>query len=373
MPFLELCNIEKTYGHQSSVGPISFSVERGEFISLLGPSGCGKTTMLRCIAGFLQPTAGDIRVDNRSIVNVSPHRRDIGLVFQNYALFPHLNVFENIAFGLRLRKRPRGEVAQRVAQSLDLVDLKGLAERFPSQLSGGQQQRVALARCLVLEPRLLLLDEPLSNLDAKLRIQMRAELRKLQSKLGITTIYVTHEQSEALALSDRVVVMNAGVVCQISTPRELYERPWTAFVADFIGASNLIAGTIQPAAEGPGSTIVSADGSLTLRSLETVPVERASAGVYALVRPERIRLGRPDGRDASREDAFLNTFSAVVTDVTYLGEGLQVGLVAAGGIALTANVAATRDGEPRAGTRVDAFVLAHDVHLVPFESTLHAA
>src|SRR5580704_12915636 len=237
---LEVDGLIKRYSPQVSVGPISFEVHEGEFFSLLGPSGCGKTTTLRCIAGFETLSGGSIRMRGERIDDKPPHRRDIGLVFQNYALFPHLTVFDNVAFGLRLRRVSKEEIADRVDRILQLVDLAGMTTRFPAQLSGGQQQRVAMARSLVLEPRILMFDEPLSNLDFKLRLQMREELRNLQRRLGKTSIYVTHDQTEALALSDRIAVLSHGRIEQIGTPDEIYERPASVFVAEFIGSSNML-------------------------------------------------------------------------------------------------------------------------------------
>ena len=356
MSGLEVSGLVKRYSESTVVGPVSFTAAEGEFLSLLGPSGCGKTTTLRCIAGFETPNAGDVRVEGRSIVDLPPHRRDVGLVFQNYALFPHLTVGENVAFGLRLRRRPASERAQRVDDALRLVDLSGLGSRYPRQLSGGQQQRVALARCLALEPRLLLLDEPLSNLDLKLRIQMRAELKKLQRRLGKTTVYVTHDQGEALALSDRIVVMSRGHVEQIGTPREIYEFPQTRFVADFIGASNLLSGTIVSA--GTTGVVVRA-GRLELRSTDRVPTE--ASAVTVLLRPERIRLLTAPPR---AED--VNTLTARVADVVYLGEDLQVALAVDGGGTLNASVKATaseKDLVP--GMAIVACIAPHDVRLLP--------
>src|SRR5437773_10525926 len=219
---LEVRDLIKRYSPQISVGPISFEVHEGEFFSLLGPSGCGKTTTLRCIAGFEEPSEGSVLLGGHRLDGWPPHRRDVGLVFQTEALYPHVTVYDNIAFGLRLRKAGKPEIARRVGQMLELVDLPNLAERYPSQLSGGQQQRVAIARSLVLEPSLLLFDEPLSNLDLKLRIQMRYELRDLQRRLGTTAVYVTHDQTAALALSDRIAVQSQGRIDQIGTPNETY-------------------------------------------------------------------------------------------------------------------------------------------------------
>jgi ABC-type Fe3+/spermidine/putrescine transport system ATPase subunit len=369
MPFLELVEIRKAYSSTSSVGPVSFSVGHGEFVSLLGPSGCGKTTTLRCIAGFTQPTSGNILVEGKSVLDIPPHRRNMGLVFQNYALFPHLSVLENVAFGLRLRKRPQVEVERSVGEALQLVGLVGLEARYPGEISGGQQQRVALARALVLQPKVLLLDEPLSNLDAKLRVQTRGELRALQRRLAITTVYVTHDQSEALALSDRVVIMHQGIVCQIATPREIYNNPRTPFVADFIGSSNLIRGRAWATTDWAG-TVVRA-GSITLHSADVLSVlPFAERDVVVLVRPERIRfLGQNAGPGESEDSKNLNILSARVTEVTYLGEGIQVGLQIDREVTLTANMIGVRDREPDPGSQVDVCITAADVHLINPDNT----
>ena len=349
-PGLEVRALVKRYSDTVVVGPVSFAAAEGEFLSLLGPSGCGKTTTLRCIAGFETASAGDVLIDGRSILGLPPNRRDVGLVFQSYALFPHLTVFENVAFGLRLRRRPAAEIASRVAEALRLVDLSGLEARHPSQLSGGQQQRVALARCLALEPRLLLLDEPLSNLDLKLRIQMRSEIRKLQRRLGKTAIYVTHDQGEALALSDRIVVMSAGQIEQIGTPREVYETPRTRFVADFIGASNLLAGVV----EGQGAVRVEGARFLSTDAAPPGPVT-------VLIRPERIRLVAPGAGPTGG-----NLLAARVADVVYLGEDLQLTLDVDGGITLAVNLKATLgQTELAPGATVGAWIAREDVRLLP--------
>jgi len=237
-------NILKKYGNVIAVDNISFYLEKGVFMSLLGPSGCGKTTTLRTIAGFLKPTSGTIHFRGREITHLPPFKREIGLVFQNYALWPHMTVFENIAFGLKLKKIKLREIKQKVAEVLSLVDLSGLDNRFPRELSGGQQQRVALARIIALDLNLWLMDEPLSNLDRKLRVYMRVELKRLQKKLGITTLYVTHDQEEALSMSDIVVLMNNGKITQIGTPVEIYEKPKNNFIAEFIGNINIFEGKI---------------------------------------------------------------------------------------------------------------------------------
>jgi putative spermidine/putrescine transport system ATP-binding protein len=259
--FLELENLSKDFGAQRAVDGLTLSVDKGEFVSLLGPSGCGKTTTLQMIAGFVEPTGGAIRLEGRDLLAVKPAKRSLGIVFQSYALFPHMTVAENVSFGLEMQGVARGERDRRVAETLQLVGLAAFAGRHPRQLSGGQQQRVALARALVIRPRILLLDEPLSNLDAKLREEMQIELRQIQRTVGTTTILVTHDQAEAMALSDRIVVMNKGRAEQIGPPHEAYERPATPFVASFLGKTNLVDGaTVRPerisfAASGLAGTV----------------------------------------------------------------------------------------------------------------------
>ena len=316
---LEICGLVKRYSSQVTVGPISFDVRPGEFFSLLGPSGCGKTTTLRCIAGFESLSEGSIRLAGERLDDKPPHRRDVGLVFQNYALFPHLSVFDTIAFGLRLRRVAKPEMRERVERALQLVDLAGLGERFPAQLSGGQQQRVAIARSLVLEPQILMFDEPLSNLDLKLRIQMRDELRSLQRRLGKTSIYVTHDQTEALALSDRIAVLSHGHIEQIGTPAEIYEQPATAFVAEFIGSSNLFPARIVE--HGAAGTIVETEGGLRLCCADCGAATSDRREIAVLLRPERVQVHAP-GNGATGP----NRFPAHIAEVTYLGEDLHLGL-----------------------------------------------
>jgi spermidine/putrescine transport system ATP-binding protein len=245
---VELQNVSKKYGKVLAVQQVSLSVEQGEFLTLLGPSGCGKTTTMRLIAGLETPTEGMIVIKGKNMTHLPPYKRDVSLMFQNYALFPHKTVFDNVAFGLKYRKTPKQERGERVERALELVHLPGIEKRYPRQLSGGQQQRVALARALVVNPAVLLLDEPLSNLDLKLRERMRVELKQIQEKVGITFIFVTHDQEEALTLSDRVAVMEDGKLIQIGSPREIYERPQTEFVARFIGQSNILFGVVQETA-----------------------------------------------------------------------------------------------------------------------------
>ncbi len=285
MSFLVLEGLTKRYGDHAAVDDIALAVKKGEFVSLLGPSGCGKTTTLQMIAGFVEPTAGSVMLEGRNLLAVPAAKRGLGIVFQNYALFPHMTVTENVAFGLEMRNVARSERQQRVVETLALVGLAGFAERHPAQLSGGQQQRVALARALVIRPGLLLLDEPLSNLDAKLREEMQVELRRIQRAVGITTLMVTHDQAEALALSDRVVLMQAGRIEQEDSPLHAYEHPRTGFVCDFLGKANLF--TVDRV-DANGLTV----GVLAL----PLPVGESAnvrAGDRILVRPEKISFGAP--------------------------------------------------------------------------------
>lgn len=240
MSELEISNITKDYGATRALHPVSINVERGEFVTILGPSGCGKSTLLRILMGISEPSSGEIRLGGRRIDQASPEARDIAMVFQSYALFPHMSVAKNLGFGLRMKKVPKDERARRIAHALEICNLAGLVDRMPRQLSGGQQQRVALARAIVMQPSLLLFDEPLSNLDAKLRDTLRHELTELHRRIGATSIYVTHDQAEAMAMSDRIVVMNAGRVVEIGTPLELYRAPKHAFTAGFLGQTNLL-------------------------------------------------------------------------------------------------------------------------------------
>jgi len=272
---IHLKDIVKRFGILEAVSHVSLEIRDGELFTLLGPSGCGKTTILRLIGGFHKPDAGEIFFGGKSVTGIPPYERNIGMVFQNYALWPHMTLQQNIAYGLRLKKFSRKEIHEKVLGVLKLVNLAGLGDRYPGQLSGGQQQRVALARALVLNPDVLLLDEPLSNLDAKIRLQVRAEIRKLQKELGITTIYVTHDQEEALTLSDRIAVVNAGKLQQIGSPRDLYERPENPFVADFIGINNLIQGDVIEVNAPEGWMKV--HGFVALTSYQLIHTRKAKA------------------------------------------------------------------------------------------------
>ena len=268
----------KRYGDFTALSGVSLNIREGEFFTLLGPSGCGKTTLLRMIAGFNSIEGGDFYFGDKRINDVPAHKRDIGMVFQNYAIFPHLTVSENVAYGLKARKVAKAEISRRVAEALELVQISHLADRKPNELSGGQQQRVALARAFVIEPSVLLMDEPLSNLDAKLRVQMRTVIKKLQRRLGITTIYVTHDQEEALAISDRIAVMKDGVIMQIGTPNEIYAKPQNPFVAGFIGTSNFLDCDV-------------ADGKVTIQGEQTleIPMAKPFTGPGKLsARPEQL-------------------------------------------------------------------------------------
>ncbi|NBS75530.1 MAG: ABC transporter ATP-binding protein, partial [Betaproteobacteria bacterium] len=244
MANVELIHVTKKYGETAAVSDLSLSIAQGELVALLGPSGCGKTTTLQMLAGFTELTSGDILVNGKSIKNVPPHKRNIGVVFQSYALFPHLSVFDNVAFGLRMRNMNQVDIGAKVKRALDNVQLSALEDRYPKQMSGGQQQRVALARALVIEPEVLLLDEPLSNLDANLREQMRFEIREIQKRVGITTVFVTHDQSEAMAVADRLVVMSNGGIRQVGTARDIYQSPIDLFVTQFIGHANILNGKV---------------------------------------------------------------------------------------------------------------------------------
>ena len=275
-----------------AVHDTSLTIEPGSFVTLLGPSGCGKTTTLRMIAGFESPDEGEIYLGDEAINALTPNKRDTAMVFQSYALLPHYNVYDNVAYGLKLRKIPKDEIRERVMRILDLVELNGMEGRMTNQLSGGQQQRVALARALVIEPSVLLFDEPLSNLDAKLRISMRTEIRRIQQEVGITAIYVTHDQSEAMALSDRIIIMDKGVVAQVGTPQEVYYHPNSEFVADFIGEANFLKGRfIRPAADG--RALMNVEG----HEVEVAPQNDLESGHdYTLVlRPEAASLGDTGG------------------------------------------------------------------------------
>jgi putative spermidine/putrescine transport system ATP-binding protein len=309
MSYLDLAGIQKRFGDTVAVDDFNLSAEKGEFVSFLGPSGCGKTTTLRMIAGFEQPTSGRITINGEDVTYKAPNKRNVGMVFQSYALFPNMSVADNIGFGLKVRKRAKAQINQRVDELLRIVNLPDKGRRYPYQLSGGQQQRVALARALAFEPQVLLLDEPLSALDAKIRVALRGEIRAIQRQLGITTVYVTHDQEEALSLSDRVVVMSEGRIEQVGTPFEVYNFPATPFVASFVGTLNVIAARIADAARG----------DLTIAG-QAVRVDRKFEGaggrdVNLALRPEMVSLGTEGGPNRLRGN---------VVDVSFLGSIVRI-------------------------------------------------
>ncbi len=315
MPGLRLMNLSKRFGKTVAIQGVDLEIQDGEIMTLLGPSGCGKTTTLRCIAGLLRPDEGEIYLGEERVTDLSAERRGVGLVFQNYALWPHMTVYENLAFGLQLRRVPREEIRARIAEALEMVRLSGFEERYPRQLSGGQQQRVALARALVIEPRLLLLDEPLSNLDAQLREEMRFEIRELQKKLGITTVYVTHDQAEALVLSDRIAILNEGRLVQVGYPTDIYDRPGNKFVAGFIGLTSFIDGTIARFDELEGHVVVKTEDNLEVRVRggDLNPGQK----VTVAIRPEHIEL-YSDERVA--RSMGVNLLEGTVMRGAYLGD-----------------------------------------------------
>ena len=322
---VSLRGLEKDYGGVGAVRGVSLDVAAGEFLTLLGPSGSGKTTTLMMIAGFETPTAGDIVVDGRSVVGVSPHRRNIGMVFQNYALFPHLTVAENIAFPLKQRGIGRGERLRMVGEALELVRLPGYGARYPGQLSGGQQQRVALARAIVLQPRLLLMDEPLGALDKQLRESLQLEMRRLHADLGITFIYVTHDQEEALTMSDRIAVMNDGLVAQLGRPEDLYDRPSSRFVASFLGESNFLPGIVHGFQDE--DIVVAECGGTMVRAMAVCRPARGEKVVLTM-RPERMRFA--DGPASEG----LNRMRATVTEAVFAGERCRYLLAAPDGTSM---------------------------------------
>ena len=337
-------NLTKRFGTQAAVNAVTLSIEEGEMFTLLGPSGCGKTTLLRLIAGFYAPDTGEVRFGDRVVNEVPPHERGIGMVFQNYALWPHMTVNENVSYGLKLRKIASSEMKKRVQEALEKVKLTGLGDRYPGQLSGGQQQRVALARALVLNPQILLLDEPLSNLDAKIRVQVRAEIRKLQKELGITTIYVTHDQEEALTLSDRIAVFNQGKVQQVGPPKALYERPANRFVADFIGINNLVEGTVR-SVEGPQRSLRVETALGEISAIHDGLLQTGDRCVIC-IRPENIMLDGTSGGERNR-------FKGRIAFAHYLGNTLRYDVDLGSGVIFKFDIGDPWHHEPLAmGTAV---------------------
>jgi len=333
---VQLVDLVKRFGDFTAVAGITLEMPSGEFFSLLGPSGCGKTTSLRMIAGFERPTEGQILLDGEDMAQTPPHKRNVNTVFQNYALFPHLNVEQNVGFGLKYQKASKAETTERVGKALELVQMSQFTQRRPAQLSGGQQQRVALARALILNPKVLLLDEPLGALDAKLRKRLQIELKALQEEVGITFIYVTHDQEEALTMSDRIAVMSQGRVEQVGSPKEIYEEPTTAYVADFLGVSNLMDGRAAGAVEG-GCRVHLGDFELVAGQGEAYTVDECKV----TIRPERVDI---DEQGMSGE----NRIPAMVERVVYVGATLQVILHLASGHNIQAWMPNDGDTEPHA-------------------------
>jgi spermidine/putrescine transport system ATP-binding protein len=346
-------DLVKQFDEVTAVDSINLQMPAGEFFSMLGPSGCGKTTTLRMIAGLEQPTSGRILLDGDDMVFTPPHKRNVNMVFQNYALFPHLNVFDNVAFGLRRHKQPKAEIRRRVAEALELVQLTGLEKRKPGQMSGGQQQRVALARALVLQPAVLLLDEPLGALDAKLRKALQVELKALQEQVGITFIYVTHDQEEALTMSDRIAVMNNGRVEQVGPPQDLYEEPTTTFVADFLGVSNLM--TVTAHGESNGRCKVELGDFELYASQGDIST---TGETRMVIRPERVRL-------EAHESTGQNRIPGMVERVVYLGNANQIIVGLAHGERIQALVQNTGDELAyRQGDPVQAYMPAEALRVL---------
>jgi spermidine/putrescine transport system ATP-binding protein len=344
---VRLDRVTKAFGETVAVDDMSLDIHEGEFFSMLGPSGCGKTTTLRMIGGFEDPTYGTVYLGGRDVTDDPPYKRDVNTVFQSYALFPHLNVYDNVAFGLRQKKVDKGDIASRVKESMDLVDLRGFEERRPGQMSGGQQQRVALARALVNHPKVLLLDEPLGALDLKLRKQMQLELKRIQQEVGITFIYVTHDQEEAMVMSNRLAVMRHGRIEQLGEPEDVYENPATEFVASFLGASNLLEGEVKDTNDGVTTVLLGA-GSTVLVPSDRIPPD-AGSRVKVGVRPEKISI-LPEGTEGP---AGGNAITGTLKMSTYIGVSHQYKVEGPGGTTLTVWVQNLgREVAPRPGDRV---------------------
>ncbi len=349
--FLDIVGLEKSFGSAVVLAGVDLRVARGEFVSLLGPSGCGKTTLLRIVAGLVVPDRGTVRLADADITAEPPHKRNVGVVFQNYALFPHLSVADNVAYGLRAQRRPAGEIAATVAKYLELVHLEALADRPIRALSGGQQQRVAVARALAVQPKLLLLDEPFSALDRKLRESMQIELRRLLREIGTTAVFVTHDQDEALIMSDRIAVMNQGAIEQIGGPADLYNRPATAFALDFVGLSTRLDGIVRAYADG-------------ILDVETVLGRIRCPGSYLVgapvtlgIRPERMSLTAQSGHD--------NRLELVVSDTIFLGPKVTIHFGAPPSARLLLETPQGAVAIPQAGTRVDVFWRPEDTLVYP--------
>ena len=357
---VELVGVTKRYGGVLAVDNVNLGLRRGEFFSLLGPSGCGKTTTLRLVGGFERPTEGQILIAGKDCARVPPYRRPVNTVFQSYALFSHLNVFDNVAFGMRERGIPRAEIRRRVGEMLELVRLPGLETRRTKELSGGQQQRVALARAIINEPTVLLLDEPLGALDLKLRRAMQSELTQLQGSVGITFLYVTHDQEEALSMSDRVGVMGNGKLVQVGTPQELYNRPATRYVADFVGEANIIEGRVRGHASGIATVALCADPAVMVHAC-TEASRPADGAVFVIVRPERIDV-RPAGPSAGPTKGALE---GTVREVAFVGANRKLAIEVRPGLVVNALVDAREEnGSPTSiGSRVELSWRSNDASL----------
>ena len=352
MAFLDLSNLEKTFGANRVVKDFNLGINKGEFVSLLGPSGCGKTTVLRMVAGFETPTSGRILIDGQDVTAQRTNQRAIGMMFQAYALFPNMTVADNVAFGLAVKGVPKAEREARVTEMLRLIGLPDLAARFPFQLSGGQQQRVALARALAPSPRVLLLDEPLSALDAKVRVSLRNEIREIQRELGITTIFVTHDQEEAMSISDRIVVMNGGIAEQAGAPFEIYNNPRTRFVAGFVGTLNMFSATVVAPDDG---LLTLAGQSLTLT--KTAIAARKGDTVTLALRPEAIHLGRAEGREV--------VLPATIEEVHFLGSVIRIKARAAGTMVALDTFNRPDHPPPPVGSSAEISFAAGDAILLP--------
>lgn len=356
---IDVAGVSKSYGDTEVLREVSLRIEPGSFVTLLGPSGCGKTTLLRLIAGFIEPSRGEIRINGVSMAGVATQNRPIGMVFQNLALFPHLTVYENVAYGLRLRKRPAAEIDQRVMRFIDLVGLNGLHTRRINQLSGGQKQRVALARSLVLEPAILLLDEPLSALDLQLKKQLQVELKRIQKSLGTTFIYVTHDQEEATVMSDTIVVMNKGALQQVGTPRQIYDKPANFFVSRFIGDINALPGKVVRADEKTAE--IQSDAGVIRLPAANLAAQRLSAGMDCMIcfRLEDVSVGTPGTDDSDRV-----SLSARVTDILPLGAVSRISFMTGGETITSLMMTHDLDGRiPRVGDECRLAIASDRIHV----------
>lgn len=352
MVSISLTNITKTFGDVVANDKINLKIEEGEFFTLLGPSGCGKTTTLRIIAGFYYPEEGSVFFDDQDVTNLPPNKRGTGMVFQNYALWPHMKVFDNIAYGLKIKKVEKEVITEEVKKALDLVRLGGLESRTPFQLSGGQQQRVALARALVIEPKVLLLDEPLSNLDAKLRLEMRQEITRIQKELKITTVYVTHDQEEALSISDRIAVMRTGAIQQVDSPKQVYAYPKNAFIADFIGQCSFIHGTVTDINQ---YVVIESEVGVTLRALKAFDLKVGEA-VLCAIRPENFLSNKPEEE--------YNVLDCEVINVLFLGKANRV-YAKVGDLRILAEL--PTDVDVAIGETIRLYALVDETTVLPFK------